>query len=346
MNVRIADYRQEIDEALARAKSLDAGVAFASSAGLRFRKIESNLARLLKDDGTVRILVDLSLGHTHPDFLDHVLRWEAGGLPVECRHYETDGGVFHPKLYIFHLDDDTVRVVTGSANWTGEAYSTNIEHGIVLEGDRTEPIIAEAQRFFDNLWDSDNTRLIDQEAADAYRSYWRRCQGVERKARREATKEWTRLQARLTAPAPATEPTYWLTSARDLPESEETAEEAILRLVGKEGLWGIKRYTSLSRNDEICFYVVGRQRFVAHAKVDSTVKKGPNRRLRTPDKHRWWFKLKDAVLYLDHPVIYDDKELRRELGTYAEENPGGFVQGTRKIDRRQFRLLTRNSHSV
>ena len=341
MNIRVADYRREFDEALARAKSVDVGVAFASSAGLRSGQIERNLSRLLKAGGTVRILLDLRLGNTHPDFLDHVIRWQARGLPVECRHYKARNGVFHPKLYIFHLDDDTVRVITGSANWTGGAYSTNVEHGVVLEGDRMEPIIAEAQRFFDDLWDSDKTRLIDQAAVDDYRSHWSRRQGFERRARQE----WTHLEDRLTAPAPAAEPTYWLTSAGDLPESEETAEEAILRLVGKEGLWGIQRKKPLSRGDEICFYVAGRKRFVAHAKVASTVKEGPNRRLRAPDKHRWWFKLKDPVLYLDDPVIYDEG-LRRELGKYAEENPGGFVQGTPKIDRRQFRLLTRNSHSV
>lgn len=341
MNIRVADYRREFDEALARAKSVDVGVAFASSAGLRSGQIERNLSRLLKAGGTVRILLDLRLGNTHPDFLDHVIRWQARGLPVECRHYKARNGVFHPKLYIFHLDDDTVRVITGSANWTGGAYSTNVEHGVVLEGDRMEPIIAEAQRFFDDLWDSDKTRLIDQAAVDDYRSHWSRRQGFERRARQE----WTHLEDRLTAPAPAAEPTYWLTSAGDLPESEETAEEAILRLVGKEGLWGIRARKNLNRGDAICFYVTGRKYVVAHAKVASTVEYGRDERLRAPDKSHWLFNVTDPQLYLDDPIPYD-KELQNKLGGLARKNPGGYVQSTHKISEQEFRLLTRNSHSI
>ena len=202
LNIRVADYQKELDEALARAKSADIAVAFATSVGLRFRKIESNLASLLRAGGAVRIIVDLRLGNTHPDFLDRVLRWQARGLPVESRHYEVENGVFHPKLYIFHLDDDTVRVITGSANWTGAAHSTNVEHGVVLDGDLKRPMIAAARRFFDDLWASNNARVIDQSALDAYRNYWRRRQGLERKARRRVNSAWGRLQQRLTAAPP------------------------------------------------------------------------------------------------------------------------------------------------
>ncbi len=202
LNIRVADYQKELDEALARAKSADIAVAFATSAGLRFRKIESNLASLLRAGGAVRIIIDLRLGNTHPDFLDRVLRWQARGLPVECRHYEVENGVFHPKLYIFHLDDDTVRVITGSANWTGKAHSTNVEHGVVLDGDLKKPMIAAARRFFDDLWASNNARVIDQSALDAYRNYWRRRQSLERKVRRRVNSAWGRLHERLTAAPP------------------------------------------------------------------------------------------------------------------------------------------------
>ena len=198
-SIRTADYSQEVALALSHATSLDAGVAFASLAGLDFRRIGSELEKMLQNGGQARILVDLSLGSTHPDFLERVLSWQDDGLKVSSRHYEASHGIFHPKTYLFRLQDGSVRVVTGSANWTREAFSTNVEHGVVLEGAPSDATIADVQQFFEELWGSDNAKVIDSSVLSAYRPYWRKWRGLERKSKRRTTGTWGRLRNQLEA---------------------------------------------------------------------------------------------------------------------------------------------------
>lgn len=200
--IRVADYRHEIEETFDHAKSADIAVAFASHEGLRFGHIEDRLAKLLKAGGAVRILIDLRLANTHPDFLARVMDWQAKGLTVECRHYKAAHGIFHPKVYIFRLHDDSARVIAGSANWTGDAYSVNVEYGLVLEGAPDDVLVAQAQQFFNELWESENAKTLDPDGLNIYRAYWRRRQGLERKARRRAGSIWARLEEHLAAAYP------------------------------------------------------------------------------------------------------------------------------------------------
>jgi len=200
--VRTAQYQQELYICLEHAVSMDAAVAFASIEGLRFRSIDSRLENLLKKGGRVRILVDLRLANTHPDFLAQILDWQGAGLKIECRHYDAGNGLFHPKLYIFHLADGSTQIVAGSANWTGEAYSSNVEYGLALQGNSAEALLVEAQHFFDDLWGSENAKNIDLNSLEIYRSYWRKRQGMERKSIRRASGIWNRLQEYLAAEQP------------------------------------------------------------------------------------------------------------------------------------------------
>jgi len=85
-------------------------------------------------------------------------------------------------------------VITGSANWTGEAWSTNVEHGVVLEGPPDETVLAEVQTFFENLWNSGNAKIVGPEALAVYRGYWKRLQRAEQKVARRTTELWSRLQ--------------------------------------------------------------------------------------------------------------------------------------------------------
>ena len=198
-SIRTANYRHEVSDALENSRAVDAAVAFASNEGLNFANIRAKLEHLLRNDGSARILVDLQLGNTHPDFLEQILDWRNENLDIQCCHYESANGLFHPKLYIFHFKDGSKRAITGSANWTGEAYSVNIEHGVVLDGSTTEPILTEMQIVFEKLWSSQNAKDITSEVLQAYRPYWRKWRGLDSRSRRRTSGTWQRVESRLAA---------------------------------------------------------------------------------------------------------------------------------------------------
>ena len=203
-SIRTANYRQEVSDALEDSRDLDAAVAFASNEGLNFANIRVKLENLLRNNGNARILIDLRLGNTHPDFLEQLLDWQAEKLDVQCRHYESANGLFHPKLYIFHLLDNSKRAITGSANWTGEAYSNNVEHGVVLEGSTTDPLLSEIQSVFEQLWSSQNAKDITFDVLQTYRPYWRKWRGLDRRSKRRASVSWGRVNGQLEAEIPRT----------------------------------------------------------------------------------------------------------------------------------------------
>lgn len=201
-SIRTANYRQEVSDALEFSGSIDVAVAFVSNEGLNFANIRVKLENLLRNNGNARILVDLRLGNTHPDFLAQLLDWQAERLDVQCRHYESANGVFHPKLYIFHLKDNSKLAITGSANWTGEAYSSNVEHGVVLEGSVIDPILSEIQTVFEQLWSSQNAKDITFDVLQTYRPYWRKWRGLDRRSKRRSSVSWGRVHGQLEAERP------------------------------------------------------------------------------------------------------------------------------------------------
>lgn len=193
-DIHIADYRHEVEKSLVQAEAVDIAVAFASGQGLSFGQVETQVLSILKNGGQVRLLIDLRIGFTHPAFIQQVLEWQEQGLPIHCRHYSKEHGLFHPKLYLFRLSDGRIRAVTGSANWTAEAFTVNVEHGVVVEGESKDPILQQMQQFFDALWDSDEAKVVDAIVLAEYHSYWKQQRGAERRTRRKATKSWRKIE--------------------------------------------------------------------------------------------------------------------------------------------------------
>ena len=182
-DVRVASYRHEIQNGFARAVAADMAVAYATRQGLRFGQIGRELGGFLERGGNLRIVLDIELANTHPDFTQDILDFQNQGLAAECRCYVTEqAGVFHPKLYFFDFGDGNGRVITGSANWTAPAFSSNIEHGLVIDGHFDESLIGDARQYFEALWQSDYSRPIDVAGLELYRAFWRRRRGLERRA--------------------------------------------------------------------------------------------------------------------------------------------------------------------
>ena len=194
VSVRQADYQREFVNALEDATNIDVAVAFASAQGLDYENCRALMSTLLENGGTARILVDLQLAFTNPAFIEEILRWKGTGLNVDIRHFNVaDQGLFHPKVYLLHYRADKSKAIVGSANWTREAFSKNIEYGVVIEGDHREYEISSIRSFFESAWNASESKPVDENVLDAYRPYWRRRQGFERKARRRAGSMWQRI---------------------------------------------------------------------------------------------------------------------------------------------------------
>lgn len=138
---------------------------------------------------------------------------------------------------------------------------------------------------------------------------------------------------------------YWLTPVKS--EAEATAEQVIQTLVEQEGVYAFGERTPgrkhLKPGDWLCFHASGKG-VIAHAKVMSKPEKKPHPKVRHPDKHPWTFRVGEAILYLDAPVIID-ADVRAKLETFQNRDLnrpwGWFVQATRRISANDFDVLTR-----
>lgn len=82
---------------------------------------------------------------TSPDAIDAF----EGSETVRMR--EPDGSLFHPKLYLFELEDRGV-IVTGSHNLTMSAYHRNIEAGITMDVEKDGTIYREVRKLLKAAW--------------------------------------------------------------------------------------------------------------------------------------------------------------------------------------------------
>ena len=138
---------------------------------------------------------------------------------------------------------------------------------------------------------------------------------------------------------------YWLAPVAT--GEEQTAEQVIQTLVGQVGIYAFGERTPgrahLKPGDWMCFYASGKG-VVAHAKVASFPERKPHPKVHHPEQYPWVFRLSDARLYLEDPVVIDP-EARSRLDAFRGREPSKawawFVQTTRRIAERDFQILTR-----
>ena len=137
----------------------------------------------------------------------------------------------------------------------------------------------------------------------------------------------------------------WLTPVKA--HKDETAEECVQILVGQEAVYAFGDKTPgrkrLQVGDHICFYASGNG-VVAHATVASLPERGKDPKVRDSDRYPWLFKLSNARLYVEDPVVVDS-DLRSRLDAFKGRDPSThwawFVQGTKKVTKDDFERLTR-----
>lgn len=142
---------------------------------------------------------------------------------------------------------------------------------------------------------------------------------------------------------------YWLSPVKSHPD--ETAEECIEKLVGREHIYAFGERTRgrkrIKPGDLICFYAT-QNGVVAHARVASLPERQPHPKVVQSDKYPWVFRIDSEKLYLTDPVVID-APLRQHLDAFVDRDPdqpwAWFVQWTKEITKHDFDILTRQSAS-
>jgi len=142
---------------------------------------------------------------------------------------------------------------------------------------------------------------------------------------------------------------YWLTPVRSEPGA--TAEQVIQTLVKQEQIYAYGERTpgrkQIKPGDWLCFHASGKG-VIAHAKVMSTPEKKTHPKVLHPDKYPWIFRVGEAKLYPDDPVVID-ADVREKLEAFQNRDLnkpwGWFVQATRRISASDFDTLTRRTRT-
>jgi len=138
---------------------------------------------------------------------------------------------------------------------------------------------------------------------------------------------------------------YYLTPVAS--DDTYTAEECIKKLLGV-GIYAVSE-KSLGRKvkpgDWICFYATATG-VVAHARVKSSPVQKHHPLVKHPEKYPYVFEVDSVSIYTENPVVLS-AELRAKLDAFQGRDPSKrwawFVQGTGRVTKHDFMLLTRQA---
>ena len=130
-------------------------------------------------------------------------------------------------------------------------------------------------------------------------------------------------------------------------DDTQTAEERIKKLLGA-GIYAVSK-NSLGRKvkpgDWICFYATATG-VVAHARVKSSPVQKHHPLVKHPEKYPYVFEVDSVSIYTENPVVLS-AELRAKLDAFQGRDPSKrwawFVQGTGRVTKQDFMLLTRQA---
>lgn len=77
------------------------------------------------------------------------------GAGIPLRWYDTHGEQCHVKMLLVRYGDGQTTLIAGSANYTWRNLDNiNLESNVVLRGPTAEPVMRDAQRYVDTIWDN------------------------------------------------------------------------------------------------------------------------------------------------------------------------------------------------
>lgn len=253
-----------IEEALAGADRASLAVAYATDGGIR--ALEPGIAEVGSRGGLIRIVAGLD------DFLTDVRAIErvSRSPGTECRVFlpkgAGEGGRFHPKLYVFHGQQEE-SVIVGSANLTTQGLETNHEASLWLRGEPDDRVIRSVEDSFSLLWNSPRSVPLTEHVRRDYEEVKRtRDEALADVIHLDHYRRWiAALRANIARALIRPSSRRWLMI------TSPTNFAICLRL----GRWGDERYERIAQvqpGDGIVFYITGE-----HALGAIAVSVGPAR---------------------------------------------------------------------
>lgn len=113
-----------------------------------------------------QVVVGLHFYQTHPDFIKEFLNHNG------VRFIKQPEGTFHPKFFLFYNSEKDWALLTGSSNFTQEAFTRNTEAGILIHSSDpgSGPLLKQARAFIDSQWAAANR--FDPDELNKYRELW------------------------------------------------------------------------------------------------------------------------------------------------------------------------------
>ena len=130
-------------------------------------QVLESLAGVLKRGGEVRFLVGVDIG-TDPQCIQELWQLENTYTGrMNLRRFASDGGIFHPKIWIFSSMSGRLDALIGSSNLTDGGFGRNWEANILVSGE----LAGEVDEYFDTLWGGRAKRIEERRLAH-YRKDW------------------------------------------------------------------------------------------------------------------------------------------------------------------------------
>lgn len=169
-------FDERVGLAMRGAERLDIGVAYAKTSGV---------SRLLRHDPPRgRAVVGLGFGITDPEAVEQLDR-TGFDVRVVADGTTVSSSQFHPKLYVVHRPGELL-TLSGSANLTGSAWTTNVEQFEELRFHSPSEEAGMQEERFERVWDHGQPlALLRREGRwDEYRERARDRRILEREDRR------------------------------------------------------------------------------------------------------------------------------------------------------------------
>lgn len=154
----------------ARATRVDIAVAFVMRRGVDLlRPHLEDLMSFRESPGHLRLLTGDYLNATDPDGLEALLDLDSGSARCELRVFEARDRSFHPKSYIFHLEDGSGVAFVGSSNLSHAALQTGVEWNYRIVESQDRAGFGAIVRGFEDLFAHGNTSQLTHDWIAAYR---------------------------------------------------------------------------------------------------------------------------------------------------------------------------------
>lgn len=146
-----------------KARAVDVAVSFVLESGARL--LQPHLQEMLNRSGRLRLVTSDYLDVTDPTALRRLMDLEGD---VSLRVFEAGKVAFHPKSWVFHLEDQSGVAIVGSSNLSATALRTGIEWNYRVCSPESGEGWQDVLEGFEALFERPEVCLLDHEWIDRY----------------------------------------------------------------------------------------------------------------------------------------------------------------------------------